>query len=507
MSTKDLERTLLQGSIAELRALYLDKSLSVVDAVTWFQSRIARLSMSGLSINAVREVSGRAMEEARLADAAIAADQAHGPLHGIPVLLKDNIDTGDSQDTTAGSLALAGHPASQDAPIVARLRAAGAVILGKTNLSEWANFRSTRSSSGWSGAGGQTHNPHVLDHSPCGSSSGSGAAVAIGFAAVAVGTETDGSIVCPASVNGIVGFKPTVGLVSRTGIVPISHSQDTAGPMARSVRDAALLLDALAGSDAKDAATAAADSHGTGFADALQSASLKGKRIGIVRSIGGNDNRGQVILNAAIATLRAQGAIVIDPVTLPPDSAYGNDELTVLTWEFKHDLNAYLQARQHPQLPSLVALIDWNQAHAAQELQWFGQEILVSAQAVSDKDRGGYEKARARSKQIAGAQGIDATLSRHQLSALVSLTQSPAWTIDLVNGDNGSSGFSSSTPAAVAGYPHATVPAGFVQGLPVGVSFFASAWQDVQVLALAHAFEQAHQARKAPALQPTLQVQ
>jgi amidase len=277
--------------------------------------------------------------------------------------------------------------------------------------------------------------------------------------------------------------------------------------MARSVRDAALLLDVLAGSDAKDAATAGADSHRSGFADALQSASLKGQRIGIVRSIGGTDNRGQAILDAAVATLRAQGAVVIDPVTLPPDSSYGKEELNVLTFEFKHDLNAYLQARQHPQLPSLAALIDWNKAHAAQELQWFGQELLVSSEAVSDADRSAYEKARARSKQLAGAEGIDATLKRHQLAALVSLTQSPAWTIDLLNGDGGSSSFSSATPAAVAGYPHATVPAGFVQGLPVGVSFFAGAWQDAQVLALAHAFEQAHQARKAPALQPTLQMQ
>ena len=498
---------LMNLDISALQQRMSNGTLSSHQLTQAYLDRIAQLDDAGPHLNAVMTLNPDALTIADAMDAERKAGTLRGPLHGIAVLLKDNIDTGDSQDTTAGSLALAGHPASQDAPIVARLRAAGAVILGKTNLSEWANFRSTRSSSGWSGAGGQTHNPHVLDRSPCGSSSGSGAAVAIGFAAVAVGTETDGSIVCPASVNGIVGFKPTVGLVSRTGIVPISHSQDTAGPMARSVRDAALLLDVLAGSDAKDAATAAADSHSTGFADALQSASLKGQRIGIVRSIGGADNRGQAILNAAIATLRAQGAVVIDPVTLPPDSTYGKDELTVLTWEFKHDLNAYLQARQHPQLPSLAALIDWNQAHAAQELQWFGQEILVSAQVLSDKDRAAYEKARARSKQIAGAQGIDATLRRHQLAAMVSLTQSPAWSIDLVNGDNGSSGFSSSTPAAVAGYPHATVPAGFVQGLPMGVSFFASAWQDAQVLALAHAFEQAHQARKAPALQPTLQVQ
>ena len=493
--------------ITALQQRMTDGSLSSHQLTQAYLDRIAQLDDAGPHLNAVMTINPDALTIADALDAERKACAVRGPLHGIPVLLKDNLDTGDKQDTTAGSLALAGHPASQDAFLVARLRAAGAVILGKTNLSEWANFRSTRSSSGWSGAGGQTRNPHVLDRSPCGSSSGSGTAVAIGFAAVAVGTETDGSVVCPASVNGIVGFKPTVGLVSRSGIVPISHSQDTAGPMARSVRDAALLLDVLAGSDAKDAATAGADSHRSGFADALQSASLKGQRIGIVRSIGGTDNRGQAILDAAVATLRAQGAVVIDPVTLPPDSSYGKEELNVLTFEFKHDLNAYLQARQHPQLPSLAALIDWNKAHAAQELQWFGQELLVSSEAVSDADRSAYEKARARSKQLAGAEGIDATLKRHQLAALVSLTQSPAWTIDLLNGDGGSSSFSSATPAAVAGYPHATVPAGFVQGLPVGVSFFAGAWQDAQVLALAHAFEQAHQARKAPALQPTLQMQ
>ena len=470
-----------------------------------YLDRIAQLDDEGPRLNAVLALNPDALVLADQRDAERKAGAIRGPLHGIPVLLKDNIDTGDRQDTTAGSLALAGHPAASDAFLVTRLREAGAIILGKTNLSEWANFRSTRSSSGWSAAGGQTRNPHVLDRSPCGSSSGSGVAVAIGFAAAAVGTETDGSIVCPASLNGIVGFKPTVGLVSRSGIVPISHSQDTAGPMARSVRDAALLLDVMAGTDPQDAATTTnPPGQRSGFAQALGGATLRGQRIGIVRAIGGADNRGQAVLDAAVATLRAQGAVVVDPVSLPPDSDYGKDELTVLSWEFKQDLNAYLAQRKHPQVQSLQGLIDWNIAHAQQELPWFGQELLLSSQALGDKDGAAYEQARERARRKAGALGIDATLRRHDLVALVALTQSPAWAIDLVNGDNFASGFGASTPAAVAGYPHATVPGGFVHGLPVGVSFFAGAWQDARVLALAHAFEQVHSARQVPALRPSL---
>jgi len=496
-----------QLDIAQLQQRMADGSLSAHQLTQWYLDRIAALDKSGPQLNAVLTINPDALTLADALDAERKAGKLRGPLHGIPVLLKDNIDTGDQQPTTAGSLALAGKPAPRDAHITQRLREAGAVILGKTNLSEWANYRSTRSSSGWSGAGGQTRNPHVLDRSPCGSSSGSGAAIAASLAAVAVGTETDGSVVCPASQNGIVGFKPTLGLVSRTGIVPLAHSQDTAGPMARSVADAALLLDVLAGDDAADSITTSAAAHAaqhSGFAAALQHASLKGVRLGVVRSIGGQDDRGRALLDAVVATLRAQGAEVIDPVALPHDGDYGKDELRVLTWEFRHDLDSYLAARAHPGAGSLAEVVAFNQSHADRELQWFGQEFMLEAQALKPAQQAAYLASLARSKQLAGRDGIDAALQRHHLDALVSLTQNPAWVIDLVDGDNGSNAFASSTSAAVAGYPHATVPAGFVHGLPMGVSFIGTAWQDAKILALAQAFEQAQQARRAPALLPTV---
>ena len=496
-----------QLDITELQQRMADGSLSAHQLTQWYLDRIAALDKAGPQLNAVLTVNPDALAIADALDAERKAGHLRGPLHGIPVLLKDNIDTGDQQPTTAGSLALAGQPAPRDAQIVKRLREAGAVILGKTNLSEWANFRSTRSSSGWSGAGGQTRNPHVLDRSPCGSSSGSGAAIAASLAAVAVGTETDGSIVCPSSQNGIVGFKPTLGLVSRSGIVPLAHSQDTAGPMARSVADAALLLDVLAGDDSADTITTSAAARAaqrSGFATALQHTSLKGVRLGVVRSIGGQDDRGQAVLDAVVATLRAQGAEVIDPVELPHDGDYGKDELRVLVWEFRHDLDSYLAARAHPGAGSMAEIIAFNQSHAERELQWFGQEFMLQAQALQPKQKADYEASLARSKRLAGRDGIDAALQRHHLDALVSLTQNPSWVIDLVDGDNGSNGFASSTSAAVAGYPHATVPAGFVHGLPMGVSFIGTAWQDAKILALAQAFERAQQARRAPALLPTI---
>jgi len=490
--------------IETLQARMQKGSLTSRRITQWYLDRIAAIDDAGPGLNAVIAINPDALASADALDAERRAGILRGPLHGIPILLKDNIDTGDRQMTTAGSLALAVTPAARDAEVAQRLREAGAVILGKTNLSEWANFRSTRSSSGWSAVGGQTRNPYVLDRSPCGSSSGSGVAVSANLAVAAIGTETDGSIVCPASINGIVGFKPTLGLVSRRGVVPIAHSQDTAGPMTRTVADAAILLDVIAGTDAEDPATAEADTRRTAFRAALDSASLRGRRIGIVRSVGGHDDRGQAVIESVISTLRAEGAEVVDPVELRLDREYADDEYTVLLHEFKADLRSYLETRGIAALRTLADVIAFNEQDAECELRWFGQEHMQKAQAKGELDSAEYRAAVERARRLAGPEGIDAALRRNKLDVLVALTQSPAWPIDLVNGDSSASGFSSSTPAAVAGYPHVTVPAGFVHGLPVGVSFIAGAWQDELVLQLAYAFEKAHGARRPPQFIPSL---
>jgi amidase len=495
---------LSEMDIQTLQQRMQDGSLTSRRITQWYLERIAEFDDAGPTLNAVIATNPDALAIADALDAERRAGKLRGPLHGIPILLKDNIDTGDRQLTTAGSLALSAAPAHHDAEITRRLREAGAVILGKTNLSEWANFRSNRSSSGWSAVGGQTRNPYVLDRTPCGSSSGSGVAVSANLAAAAVGTETDGSVVCPASINGIVGFKPTVGLVSRRGIVPIAHSQDTAGPMTRTVADAALLLSVMAGSDAADPSTAESDARRADYAALLEQGSLRGRRLGILRSVGGTDDRGRPLLDAVVATLREQGAELIDPVELRPDADYSADESTVLLYEFKADLDSYLQQRGLPAMNSLADVIAFNEREAPRELRWFGQELMLDAQRKGGLDAAEYRAARKRAKRLAGPQGIDAVLRKHKLDALVALTVSPAGPIDLVNGDNWGSSFGSSTPAAVAGYPSVTVPAGFVHGLPVGVSFFAGAWADAQVLALAHAFEQAHAARRPPTFLPTL---
>ncbi len=495
---------LSEFDIQALQQKMRDGSLTSRRITQWYVDRIAEIDDAGPTLNSVIAVNPDALTNADALDAERRAGQVRSPLHGIPILLKDNIDTGDRQLTTAGSLALNGDPARRDAEITRRLREAGAVILGKTNLSEWANYRSNRSSSGWSAVGGQTRNPYVLDRSPCGSSSGSGAAIAANLAAAAIGTETDGSIVCPASINGIVGLKPTLGLVSRQGIVPIAHSQDTAGPMTRTVADAAIMLDVIAGSDAEDPATTEADSRRAHYRDALEQASLQGRRIGIVRSIGGDDDRGKAILETVIQTLRAQGADVIDPVVLPHNGEYDKDEGTVLAYEFKSDLGHYLQRREVASLQSLSDVIAFNEREAERELNWFGQERMSEAQSKGDLNSPEYRAALKRAKRLSGPEGIDAALKKHKLDALVALTQSPAWPIDLINGDSWAAGFSSSTPAAVAGYPSITVPAGFVHGLPMGISFFAGAWRDAQVLALAHAFERTHAARRQPRFVPSI---
>lgn len=413
-----------------------------------------------------------------------------GRLAGRAVLVKDNIETRD-MPTTAGSLALANNRTGRDAPLVARLREAGAVILGKTNLSEWANFRGDRSSSGWSGVGGQTKNPYAIDRSPCGSSSGSGAAVAAGMAWAAVGTETDGSITCPASVNGIVGFKPTVGLVSRSLVVPISSSQDTAGPMAASVADAALLLTAMAGSDPADPATAEADAHSVDFTQGLATASLKGVRIGVLRKQAGDMASITALFDRALADLKRAGAVLVE-IDYKPEGRMGEAEYAVLLYEFREGLNAYLKALPgDPPVRDLAGLIAFNKAHADTELRWYGQEILEKALGTTDAEA--YEKARSDAKRLAGAEGIDALMAKHKVAVLVAPTAGPAWPIDLVTGDHFVDIGAGSLPA-IAGYPHLSVPMGAVEGLPVGLSFIAGAWQDATVLHLGAAYERARTA-------------
>ena len=496
---------LMEADIAGLQRLMADGSATSADLVRACLARIEAVDRAGPCVNAVLSVNPHALAIAANLDEERRAGKVRGPLHGIPVLIKDNIDTGDAQPTTAGSLAFGSTPAPRDAEVVRRLRAAGAVVLGKTNLSEWANFRGSRSSSGWSAVGGQTRNPHVLDRSPLGSSSGSAAAVCAGLAPVAVGTETDGSIVAPASVCGVVGFKPTLGLVSRRGIVPIAHSQDTAGPMARSVADAAILLDAMAGSDKDDRATRPADARRGRYRDALEGATLKGRRLGIARVLVGNDARVMPVLESALRTLREHGAEIVDPIEFNPGHYHG-DEFTVLCHEFKADLAKYLAERGDPSLQSLADLIAFNEREASRELRWFGQELMLQAQGCAGLDAPAYRKARTRARRLTGRQGIDAAIARHELDAIVAITFSPAFCIDLVNGDSGGSMISCSGPAAVAGYPHVTVPGGFVHGLPVGVSFFAGAWEDARVLSIAHAFEQAHRAWRPPRFLAALEV-
>ncbi len=455
--------------------------------------RIEQLDRRGPNLGAVIERNPDAPGIAAARDAARAraraAGQACGPLDGVPVLLKDNIATGDRMRTSAGSLALADAPAARDAFLVARLRAAGAVIVGKTNLSEWANIRSDRSSSGWSARGGLTRNPYALDRSASGSSSGSAVAVAAGYVPLAVGTETDGSVVSPAALCGIVGVKPTVGLVSRDGIVPISHSQDTAGAMATSVRGAAVLLAAMAGRDERDPATAAAPPP-QDYVAACRADGLAGARIGVVRAMFGRHPGVRACIEAAIACMRAQGAVIVDPVELTATRDYEDAELEVLLTELPGDLERYL-AVFAPGAPirNLAELVAWNQRNAAREMPYFGQELFERALAQGAIDGPSYRAAR--------TEGIDATLQRHGLDALLAPTGDLAWLIDLVNGD--ASGQSFSTPAAVAGYPHITVPAGLVDGLPVGVSLVAGAYQESTLFRLAFAYEQASHARRAPA--------
>lgn len=464
-----------------------------------YLARIEELSSKGPELRAVIEVNPEALALADALDAERRAKGSRGPLHGIPILIKDNIGTADRMTTTAGSLALEGSIPALDAFVAARLREAGAILLGKANLSEWANFRSTRSSSGWSSRGGQCRNPYALDRDPSGSSSGSAVAASANLCAAAVGSETDGSIVSPSSICGIVGIKPTVGLLSRSGIIPISHTQDTAGPMARTVADAAILLGAMTGVDERDEATH--PSRGKALADYtkfLDPKGLKGARIGVYhpRSLDKNPLTNPVLAEA-LAAMKAAGATIVDPVKMPSEGKSGNAEFEVLLYEFKADLNRYL-ADLGPKAPihTLKEAIDFNERHRDRVMPYFGQEIFLQAEAKGPLTDPAYKKALAACRHNYRTQGIDAMLAQHKLDALVAPTGGPAWLIDLVNGDSETGG--SSSLAAVAGYPSITVPAGFAFGLPLGISFIGGAWSEPTLIKLAYAFEQTTKARKAP---------
>lgn len=474
-------------TILELQTLMTSGETTAHSLAEYYLNRTEQYDRQGPKLNAVIELNPDALELAANLDEERRKNGARGPLHGIPIMLKDNIDTADKMMTTAGSLALKGSRPKHDAPLVSNLRAAGAVILGKTNLSEWANFRSPRSSSGWSSRGGQTRNPYALDRNPCGSSSGSGVAVSANLCAAAIGTETDGSIVCPAGVNGVVGLKPTVGLVNGRGIIPIAHSQDTAGPMTRSVTDAAILLGVLAGAEPQ---------YTTDYTQFLIADGLRGARIGVARAFFGRHERVDAVIEEALAAIRAAGAELID-VDLEPDAAYKESEFEVLLYEFKNGLNAYLQGLG-PDAPvrSLEDVIAFNEKHAERAMPYFGQEYLLQAQSKGLLSEPAYREALTRNHRLSRREGIDATLKQHGLEVIVAPTNGPAWTTDLINGDHVSGG--SSSPAAVAGYPNLTVPAGSVEGLPVGISFFGTAYQEPKLLKLAFAFEQTTKHRRPP---------
>lgn len=489
--------SLEEASIASLQNMMQAGELSSVQLVNYYLNRIAEIDPQ---LNSILEINPEALQIAQNLDAERQAGQVRSPLHGIPVLLKDNIDTADSMLTTAGSIALVDAPTpAQDAFIVQGLRNAGVIILGKTNLSEWANFRSTSSSSGWSGRGGQARNPYLLDRTPCGSSAGSGVAVAANLTVVAVGTETDGSVVCPAAMNGIVGIKPTLGLVSRSGIIPIAHSQDTAGPMARTVTDAAILLNAMVGADSNDAITIDAESQTSNdYTLFLQNDGLMGKRIGVVRQLFGADPVLNELLEAQLDILRAGGATLVD-VEFSSVPELVESEFEVLLYEFKNDLDQYLQQRGG-EYQSLEQLIEFNRDNAQLEMPYFGQELFEMAQAKGELTDVEYQTALQLSKELSQAEGIDALIAEHQLNAFIAPSNNAAELINLEGGGDGSSYIPSSTIAAVAGYPSITVPAGFIDELPIGVLFFGAAFSEPALLEIAYDFEQRGNVRRAPAL-------
>lgn len=469
-----------------------------------YLDRIDEIDAAGPTLNAVIEVNPDALDIARRLDEERKQGKVRGPLHGIPIMIKDNIETGDKMMTTAGALALMGNVADTDSWVAAKLREAGAIILAKTNLSEWANFRSTRSSSGWSARGGQTRNPNVLDRNPCGSSSGSGAAASANLCTIAIGTETNGSVVCPSSSNGVVGVKPTLGLWSRAGIIPLSHSQDTAGPMARTVKDAAFLLGAITGVDPNDEVTA--ESKGNFHSDYtkfLDKDGLKGARLGIARNFFGFHKETDDVMEEAIQAMKDAGAVIVDPANYDPKEEMGDAEFEMLLYEFKNDLNEYLKGvNPEVKVSTLADIIEFNKQHKDESMPYFGQEILVMAEKKGPLSDPEYKKALDKVRRISRDQGIDATMKEHNLDAIVAPTGGPAWTIDVVNGDH--SGGGSSSPAAESGYPNVTVPAGYIHDLPVGISFFGAPWTEPKLLKYAYAFEQATQARRAPAFRPNI---
>jgi len=493
-----------EKSIATLQADMSAGRVTSAELVRAYIARIDKIDRSGPSLHSVIALNPNALNDARALDAERKEKGARGPLHGIPILVKDNIETADPVATTAGSLALAGNITHRDSPAVARLRAAGVIILGKTNLSEWANIRSSHSMSGWSAIGGLTRNPYVLDRSACGSSSGSGSAVAASLAAAALGSETDGSLVCPGSINGIVALKPTVGLIARTHIIPISHSQDTAGPMARSVADAALLLSVMAGSDVDDAASGEADARKQDYSAALAAASLKGKRLGVIApdpdALPSDTDK---VFATAVAALKSAGAEIVEIHNfVPPAPELGASELTVLGFELKHDLNAYFASLPPGgAIKTLADVIAFNNT-SPRETVLFGQDIFEKAQSLGDLSDPAYIKARDSLRKFS-RDTLDKLIAENHLDALIRSTDDASFRFDVIKGDNDSS--NSSFLPATAGYPHLTVPMGYVQGLPVGLSFVGPAWSEATLLALGHAFEQATAARKPPNYLPSLE--
>jgi amidase len=492
-------------TIGELQAGMTSGKYTARSIAEKYLARIEQIDKQGPAINSVIEINPEALSIAEALDKERKEKGPRGPLHGIPVMIKDNIDTADRMMTTAGSLALVGAKPPKDSFVAQKLRDTGAVILAKTNLSEWANIRSEHSTSGWSGRGGQTKNPYALDRNPCGSSSGSGAGVSANLCVAAIGTETDGSIVCPSSTNGIVGVKPTVGLVSRTGIIPISHSQDGAGPMCRTVRDAATLLGALTGLDSEDPATSdSREKSYTDYTQFLKADGLRGARIGVVRKNFGFHEAVDNIIENALDAMKKEGAILVDPAAIESAGKFGESEFTVLLYELKADLNAYL-ARLGPNAPAktLKEVIDFNDRNREKEMPFFGQDTFLKAQEKGSLTSQEYLDALQKNRQLARKEGIDAVMDKNNLDALVAPTGGPAWLTDHAVGDHFGGG--SSSAAAVAGYPNVTVPAGFAFGLPVGISFFGRAWSEPVLIRLAYAFEQSTKVRKAPRFLPRVE--
>jgi len=494
-------------TVRELQAGMEEGRYTALRLAELYLERIVAIDEDGAGrpgLHSIIEVNPEALDIADALDRERKENGPRGPLHGIPVLLKDNIGTSDRMTTTAGSLALEGSIPEKDSFVAERLRAAGAVLLAKTNLSEWANFRSTHSSSGWSARGGQCGNPYVLDRNPCGSSSGSGAATSANLGAVSIGTETDGSIVCPSNANGLVGLKPTVGLVSRAGVIPVAHSQDTAGPMTRTVEDAAILLTALTGADPRDPATAASEERReSDYTRFLDPKGLEGKRVGVARHLFGFHPGVDRLMEDAIAEIGRLGAEIVDRVKLPEGEEMGEAELEVLLYEFRADLNLYLaELGEKARVKTLADIIAFNEANREREMPYFEQELFVRAEAKGPLTEKAYRDALFKNHRLSREEGIDRALREHRLSAILAPTGGPAWTTDLINGDHFSGG--SSTIAAVAGYPNITVPAGDVQGLPVGISFFAGAWSEPTLIAIAYAFEQATKHRRKPSFLASL---